>query len=235
MRKILFILMLFASLNLSATDKKTNEAVTFVSYEQNWFDSESSLILKNNTDKEIKKVSFRIIYFDMDGNALDYIDYSPKTEIAPGMTRKIEIPAYGCEKNYSYYKSEVLPNRGKKFKINFELKDYKVSDSDMSDSTDTLDILSDSSESSFDFMMIILFFFSIAVLGAYIGMYILVAIMAKSRYRNPALWVLVSVFTTPLIAIIILLCIGKAYIEPKEADSRQYKRNPQNRWEDEDE
>ena len=235
MRKILFILMLLASLNLSATDKKTNEAVTFVSYEQNWFDSESSLILKNNTDKEIKKVSFRIIYFDMDGNALDYIDYSPRTVIAPGMTRKIEIPAYGREKNYSYYKSEVLPNRGKKFKINFELKDYKVSDSDMSDSTDTLDILSDSSESSFDFMMIILFFFSIAVLGAYIGMYILVAIMAKSRYRNPALWVLVSVFTTPLLAIIILLCIGKAYIEPKEADPRQYRRNPQNRWEDEDE
>lgn len=235
MRKILFILMLLASLNLSATDKKTNEAVTFVSYEQNWFDSESSLILKNNTDKEIKKVSFRIIYFDMDGNALDYIDYSPRTVIAPGMTRKIEIPAYGCEKNYSYYKSEELYSRGKKFKINFELKDYKVSDSDMSDSTDTLDTLPDSSGSSFDFMMIILFFFSIAVLGAYIGMYILVAIMAKSRYRNPALWVLVSVFTTPLLAIIILLCIGKAYIEPKEADSRQYRRNPQNRWEDEDE
>lgn len=227
--------MLLASLNLSATDKKTNEAVTFVSYEQNWFDSESSLILKNNTDKEIKKVSFRIIYFDMDGNALDYIDYSPRTVIAPGMTRKIEIPAYGCEKNYSYYKSEELYSRGKKFKINFELKDYKVSDSDMSDSTDTLDTLPDSSGSSFDFMMIILFFFSIAVLGAYIGMYILVAIMAKSRYRNPALWVLVSVFTTPLLAIIILLCIGKAYIEPKEADSRQYRRNPQNRWEDEDE
>ena len=227
--------MLLASLNLSATDKETKEAVTIVSYEQNWFDDESSLILKNNTDKEIKKVSFRIIYFDMDGNALDYIDYSPKTEIAPGMTRKIEIPAYGCEKNYSYYKSEVLPNRGKKFKINFELKDYKVSDSDMSDSTGTLDTLPDSSGSSFDFMMIILFFFSIAVLGAYIGMYILVAIMAKSRYRNPALWVLVSVFTTPLLAIIILLCIGKAYIEPKETDSRQYRRNPQNRWEDEDE
>lgn len=55
MRKILFILMLFASLNLSATDKETKEAVTMVSYEQNWFDSESSLILKNNTDKEIKK------------------------------------------------------------------------------------------------------------------------------------------------------------------------------------
>lgn len=235
MRKILFILMLLASLNLSATDKETKEAVTIVSYEQNWFDDESSLILKNNTDKEIKKVSFRIIYFDMDGNALDYIDYSPKTEIAPGMTRKIEIPAYGCEKNYSYYKSEVLPNRGKKFKINFELKDYKTSDSDMSDSTDALDILSDSSESSFDFMMIILFFFSIAVLGAYIGMYILVAIMAKSRYRSSALWVLVSVFTTPLIAIIILLCIGKAYIDPEETDSHQYRRNPQNRWEDEDE
>ncbi len=235
MRKILFILMLLASLNLSATDKETKEAVTIVSYEQNWFDDESSLILKNNTDKKIKEVSFRIIYFDMDGNALDYIDYSPRTEIAPRMTRKIEIPAYGCEKNYSYYKSEVLPNRGKKFKINFELKDYKTSDSDMSDSTDALDVLSDSSESSFDFMMIILFFFSIAVLGAYIGMYILVAIMAKSRYRNPVLWVLVSVFTTPLLAIIILLCIGKAYIDPEETDSRQYRRNPQNRWEDEDE
>lgn len=235
MRKILFILMLLASLNLSATDKETKEAVTMVSYEQNWFDNESSLILKNNTDKEIKEVSFRIIYFDMDGNALDYIDYSPRTEIAPRMTRKIEIPAYEREKNYSYYKSEELSDKYKKFKIKFELNAYKTSDSDTSDSTDALDILSDSSGSSFDFMMIILFFFFIAVLGAYIGMYILVAIMAKSRYRNPALWVLVSVFTTPLLATIILLCIGKAYIEPEEADSRQYRRNPQNRWEDEDE
>ena len=61
MEKILFILMLLASLNLSATDKKTNEAVTFVSYEQKWFDSESSLILKNNTDKEIKsKFSYHL-------------------------------------------------------------------------------------------------------------------------------------------------------------------------------
>ena len=45
----------------------------------------------------------------------------------------------------------------------------------------------------------------------WISLYVVVAMMAKERNRNVALWVLVSIFSTPLLAIIILLCIGRAY------------------------
>lgn len=36
------------------------------------------------------------------------------------------------------------------------------------------------------------------------------AVMANRRNRNAALWVLVSLFATPLLAIIILLFLGEA-------------------------
>ena len=47
-------------------------------------------------------------------------------------------------------------------------------------------------------------------IGICVGMYILVAVMANRRNRNAALWVLVSLFATPLLAIIILLFLGEA-------------------------
>ncbi len=61
-----------------------------VSYEQGWLDSDGTLALKNNTDRNINNVSFRITYLDMSGNALDYEEYSLRVDTAPGMTRKID-------------------------------------------------------------------------------------------------------------------------------------------------
>ena len=45
--------------------------------------------------------------------------------------------------------------------------------------------------------------------------------MANKRNRNVALWVLISIIATPLLAIIILLCIGKDYsqVYPEEDDA----------------
>ena len=57
--------------------------------------------------------------------------------------------------------------------------------------------------------IIIALIIGIFVLGIYVGMYVLVAVMANKRHRNAALWVLVSLFATPLLTIIILLCIGE--------------------------
>ena len=45
----------------------------------------------------------------------------------------------------------------------------------------------------------------------WIALYVVVAMMAKMRNRNVALWVLVSILSTPLLAVIILLCVGKSY------------------------
>lgn len=46
------------------------------------------------------------------------------------------------------------------------------------------------------------------VLCIIVGLYVLVAMMAKSRHREVALWLILSVFISPFIVMIILLCIG---------------------------
>lgn len=50
-----------------ALSKDSLRAVTMVSYEQGWQDSEGTLALKNNTSKAISNVTFRITYLDMKG------------------------------------------------------------------------------------------------------------------------------------------------------------------------
>lgn len=49
----------------------------------------------------------------------------------------------------------------------------------------------------------------IVVFSIIIGMYVLVAMMAKHRHREVALWLLLSFIFSPLLIIIILLCIGE--------------------------
>ena len=45
--------------------------------------------------------------------------------------------------------------------------------------------------------------------------YIFVAIMARNRNRNVALWILFSLLGTPLLMMLILFCIGKDKSEDK--------------------
>lgn len=208
MRKLLTILMLTISLSMSATSKDTLNAVTMVSYEQGWLDDEGTLALKNNTNEDIFNVTYRITYLDMKGNPLDYEEYTSEIEVAPGMTKKVNIPAYERERQYSYYNSEASITRPHRFKIKFEVKAYNTLDAenDLRDlgSSQTSDVPNNS-------FVIIGIIAGLLVLGAYVGMYILVAVMANRRNRNAALWVLVSIFATPLLAIILLLCLGKQY------------------------
>ena len=46
--------------------------------------------------------------------------------------------------------------------------------------------------------------------------YIFVAIMARNRNRNVALWILFSLLGTPLLMMLILFCIGKDKSEDKQ-------------------
>lgn len=200
MRKILLLLMLTISLSLSATSKDTLNAVTMVSYEQGVYDLEGTLALRNNTNKDIHNVTFRITYLDMKGNPLDYEDYSSEVEIAPGMTKKVNITAYESTREYSYYLSEDVPDYAHKFKIKFELTGYNTPEV-----TD-----GDAYYYKAGWISALLVFGFLFVIGLYIGLYALVAVMAKRRHRNAAIWLFLSLFGTPLIAIIVLLCIGDA-------------------------
>lgn len=208
MKKYLLMLLLILPTYVSAVSKDTLKAVTMVSYEQSWSDFEGTLALRNNTDEEIHNITFQIKYLDMNGNDLDYAEYTREIDIAPGMTKKIDIPAYEHRRQYSYYKSEAI-DKSRRFKISFGVKSYndnlvtKIDYQTESNYDTPRDVPQNSG--TIGILCIIAF---IGIFGIYIGLYVLVAMMAQKRNRNPVLWVLVSILATPLLAIIILLCLG---------------------------
>ena len=68
----LFLITILASLSMLANGKDDgNNAVTLVSYEQNWSDLYGTLALKNNTSETIHSVSFKITYLDMKDTPID--------------------------------------------------------------------------------------------------------------------------------------------------------------------
>lgn len=102
-------------------------AVTMVRYEQNWNDTEETLSLRNHTKQTIRNIRFRLCYFDMSGTLLDYKDYyKTDIDIAPSMTRRVNIPAFEARRNYSYYKSTSL-YEDRRFNISFKLLGYNES------------------------------------------------------------------------------------------------------------
>lgn len=199
MKKI-FVALICITLFISsfAANKDIEKDITLVSYEQSWSDSQGTLSLKNNTSEEIKNVVFLITYMDMSGTELDYKEFSKSVVIAPGMTKKLDIEAYEHDRNYHYYKSQGLYDNTS-FKIKFQLQDYNVDNKDI---RDTIGITS----SSFWIYTLIAMIF---IIGISIGVFVLVAVMAKKRNRSVVLWLLLSFIATPFLIIIILLCIGK--------------------------
>ncbi len=102
-------------------------AVTMVRYEQNWKDTEGTLSLRNHTKQTIYNIRFRLCYFDMSGTLLDYKDYyKTDIDIAPSMTKQVDIPAFESRRYYNYYNSTSL-YEDRRFKITFKLLEYNGS------------------------------------------------------------------------------------------------------------
>lgn len=216
MKKQLFTLLtgLFVLLQTFAAPIDSTKAVTMVSYEQGWMDSNGTLALKNNTSEEIRNVTFLITYLDMSGKELDYAEFFDEVSIEPGMTKKIDIPAYERSRHYHYYKSENMPGGSPAFKINFQLKEFNSEVSKSEEEDDARRSYSPYSEFEEDGFsqtapIILVAVIALTLIGVTIGLYVLVAVLAKKRNRNVILWVLLSVLISPLIAVIILLVIGK--------------------------
>lgn len=196
---------------ISAYAVNSND-ITMVSYEQSWLDSRGTLALKNNTSEEIHNVSFQITYLDMSGNPLDYEEFTKQISIAPGMTKKIDIPAYEHGRNYHYYKTKDEYGNPA-FKIKFELKDYNVELEEIDDADD-YSIYDNDDDSRYSLSkndslyMIIGLVVVLFVIGLSVGLYVLVAVMAKRRNRSVVLWVLLSIVASPLLIIVILLVVG---------------------------
>lgn len=218
------MLMLTIALAVSATSVDTLHAVTMVSYEQRWLDSEGTLALRNNTDEDIHDVTFRITYLDMKGNELDYKEFTSEVEIAPGMTRKTDIPGYEHDRNYSYYRSEASLSSPHKFKIRFEVIGYNapkaVSGEAESGMTESATDAKADNDSYFWILTSLPFLF---VIGTIVGLFALVGVLAYKRNRNVALWIVIAMFITPVLTMIILLCLGYAY-DPTEDNKYDHRR-----------
>lgn len=219
-RLTIALLSILLSVVALAANKDFEKDITMVSYEQGWLDSEGTLALKNNSSEEVKNVVFLITYLDMSGNELDYEEFTRRVIIAPGMTKKLDIPAYEHDRWYHYYKSEGAAGKANtSFKIKFQLKDYNVEEEVVRESID------DNPFSTYDYdrssgneglyIIIIAIVGVLFVIGITVGLYVLVAVMAQKRNRSVVVWVLLSLLATPLLMIIILLAIGKNenYIE----------------------
>lgn len=60
----------------------------------------------------------------------------------------------------------------------------------------------------FETITILVILAVLAGIAVTIGLYVLVAVMAKDRHREVAIWLLLSIVASPILIIIILLCIG---------------------------
>ena len=209
---LLFIGLLFSSMAFALTDDSL-KAVTMMKYEQNWDDDHATISVRNNTENDIKNLTFRITYLDMKGNPLDYRNFSQTVSIASGMTRAIDINAFEKSRYYSYYKSESYPITPHRFKVKFELTGYnktyeKTVGNPLADDS-FFNPYGDSSSLSPYFMLIPILII-VVLLGVYVGLYILVAVMAQKRNRSVVGWILLSFIATPLLIVILLLVLGKS-------------------------
>lgn len=204
---IIFLLLTLSSFNGFAQD--IMNAVTMEGYSQGWLDSKATIRLKNNTKEDIENVGFVLTYYDMNGTMLDYKEFAFDVDIAPGLTKAVDIESFEHARNASYYKSEAKITRPYKFDVKFELKGYNMEEDSDSAEEDEFYTKHDNDDGKGGFLFLAGFIFLILlVLAIGFALCVIPAVMAQHRGRNPILWFLLGIVTTPLLAIILLLVLG---------------------------
>lgn len=191
------------------TESFNPNAVVMVAYEQTWLDHCGTLSLKNKTKETIHNVSYRITYLDMNGNPLDYEDYYSEEDIAPGLVKKVDIPAYEAGRFYSYYKSEARMDSPKRFKIKFELLGYNKHCEEDELTIASSDMSADIGEFANGLLRVYACIFLFIFAVVYLCLLFPVAFMARKRNRNVFQWILIGIFITPIVAMLILQGLGR--------------------------
>lgn len=220
---VIFILSFAPSLNAAVS--YASDPVSMVAYEQGSYDDKGTIALRNNTSEYVHNVSFMLEYLNMEGTPMHYETFTRDIDIEPGMTKKLDIPAYESRRNYHYYKTEGIA-RYPAFKIRYQLRGYNMSTAESANSEHEIYSGYDSSSEKADtastkgnktnasgggLMSLIMIICMIALAGVYFRMFGLVGDMAKKRNRDQGIWILISIISTPLTACLILWLIGKNY------------------------
>lgn len=235
--------------------------VSMTKFEQTFLDSQAAIALRNNLPDTVYSVTYSLEFLSSKGVPEDFQEYTSKVTIPPGMTKKVEIPAYCHDRSYEYYKTAKYPELHPTFSVNYKYisadiigtkkvqartegianvvsqskvtprtktvansvgskkvrphtettdpADIDIYDPDTIDAVATAADGSDSPQNTgfSDIIMSISLIFAISLV---IGMYVLVAQMARNRGRNAAVWVALSLFMSPFLVMFILLIAGRS-------------------------
>ena len=226
-RTLLILAGILVSLVSFALSKDSANAVTMLDYEQAWNDDTGRLSLKNNTKEPIEDIAFQITYISMEGQTIGSEDFNKDVYIDPGEAKTVEIPAFRYDDHYAYYKSIAKKDAANIFIIRFDLTDYNgqgrlAAGGKSLQNNDTTSAVYHSDESLFKRLGPIAWLMLFVVLvGIELAFYIIVAIMAKQRNRNPIVWIVLSMFASPFLIAIILLIIGRAYTPDEDINHRR--------------